>query len=70
MTILCAVGEHSCINNAGIFTCFPPTYDVYSVVIVITTGAGGRLCGGLVGYPEATGVTSLLHNFGFVLLGI
>ena len=70
MTILCVVGEHSCIIIAGIFTCFPPTYDVYSVVIVITTGAGGWLGGGLVGYPEATGITSLFQNFGFVLLGI
>jgi hypothetical protein len=32
---------------AVIFTCFLPTDDVYSVVIVITTG--GRLGGGLVG---------------------
>lgn len=67
---MCSWGAFLHYYNAGIFTCFPPTYDVYSVVIVITTGAGGRLGGGLVGYPEATGVTSLLQNFGFVLLGI
>ena len=38
---MCSWGAFLHYYNAGIFTCFPPTYDVYSVVIVITTGAGG-----------------------------